>query len=115
MKDWNVSVPRTPQLRNARRIEGDEDPAAFYPSGRHCCWALPEIQGHLARSPPLAKSVAKIRFEPRPIKMGSGWLVIVRFPDQPEIEVPGFATEADAQNWVTNDSWAWLNKLGYGD
>jgi hypothetical protein len=49
------------------------------------------------------------------IKMGSGWLVIVRFPDRPEIEVPGFATEADAQNWVTNDSWAWLKKLGYGD
>jgi hypothetical protein len=74
-----------------------------------------EIQGHPARSPPLAKSVAKIRFEPRPIKMGSGWLVIVRFPDRPEIEVPSFATEADAQNWVTNDSWAWLKKLGYGD
>jgi hypothetical protein len=72
-----------------------------------------EIQGHPARSRPLAKSVARIRFEPRPIKMGSGWLVIVRF--QPEIEVPGFATEADAQNWVTNDSWAWLKKLGYGD
>jgi hypothetical protein len=29
MKDENVSVPRTPQLRNARRIEGDEDPAHF--------------------------------------------------------------------------------------
>jgi hypothetical protein len=73
-----------------------------------------EIQGHLSRSAPLAKSVAKIRFESRPIK-GSGWLVIVRFPDRPEIEVPGFATEADAQNWVTNDSSAWLEKLGYGD
>jgi hypothetical protein len=47
--------------------------------------------------------------------MGSGWRVIVRFPDRPEIEVPGFATEADAQNWVTNDSSAWLEKLGYGD
>src|SRR5437588_12929845 len=79
---------------------------------------LPGVAGDpspSSRSPPLAKSVAKIRFEPRPIKMGSGWLVIVRFPDRPEIEVPGFATEADAQNWVTNDSWAWLKKLGYGD
>jgi hypothetical protein len=67
------------------------------------------------RSAPLAKSVAKTRFEPRAIKVRSGWLVVVRFPDRPEIEVPGFSTEADAKNWVTNDSSAWLQKLGYGD
>jgi hypothetical protein len=63
----------------------------------------------------MAKSVAKIRFEPRPIKVGPGWMVVVTFPDRPEIEVPDFATEADAKNWITNDSWAWLKKLGYGD
>lgn len=63
----------------------------------------------------MAKSVAKIRFEPRPIKAGPGWLVIIRFPDRPEIEVPGFATEADANNWVTNDSEIWLEKLGYAE
>ena len=74
-------------------------------------------QAHLFsnRSAPLAKSVAKIRFEPRPIKAGPGWLVIIRFPDRPEIELPGFATEADANNWVTNDSEAWLEKLGYAE
>ena len=26
----------------------------------------------------------------------------------------GFATEADAQNWVTNDSWAWLKNWDMG-
>jgi hypothetical protein len=47
--------------------------------------------------------------------VGPGWLVVVTFPDRPEIEVPDFATEADAKNWITNDSWAWLEKLGYGN
>jgi hypothetical protein len=52
----------------------------------------------------MTKSVAKIRFETRPVKAGPGWLVIVTFPDRPEMQVRGFATEADAQNWITNDS-----------
>jgi hypothetical protein len=51
----------------------------------------------------------------RPVKVGPGWLVIIKFPDRPEMQVSDFATEADAKNWVTNDSWAWLRKLGYGD
>jgi hypothetical protein len=38
------------------------------------------------------------------VKAGPGWLVIVTFPDRPEMQVRGFATEADAQNWITNDS-----------
>jgi hypothetical protein len=36
-------------------------------------------------------------------------------PDQPEMQISDFATEADAKNWITNDSWVWLKKLGYGE
>jgi hypothetical protein len=71
--------------------------------------------GDRAHIATMTKSAAKIRFEPRPMKGGPGWLVIVTFPDRPEMQVSDFATEADAKNWITNDSWAWLKKLGYGE
>jgi hypothetical protein len=46
------------------------------------------------------------------VKVGPGWLVTVTFPDRPEMQVSDFATEADAKNWMTNDSWVWLKKNG---
>jgi len=61
----------------------------------------------------MARSIANIRFEARPMKRGPDWMVVVTFPDRPEIRVNDFASEADARNWITNDSAAWLERLGY--
>src|SRR5262245_143057 len=61
------------------------------------------------------KSSANIRFEALPMKVGTGWrVVITSFPDRADMEIPNFATEADARNWITNDSEEWLSRLGYG-
>ena len=62
----------------------------------------------------MAESAANIRFEVRPMKKGPTWMVVVTFPDRAEMQVPDFATEADARNWINNDSQEWLRKLGYG-
>jgi hypothetical protein len=61
----------------------------------------------------MAKSAADVTFEPRPLKTGPGWLVVVTFPDQPPEQINDFPTESDAKNWITNDSQAWLKKRGY--
>jgi hypothetical protein len=57
---------------------------------------------------------ADIRFEARPMKAGHNWMVVVTFPNRPEMHVNDFPTEADARNWITNYSQEWLKKLGYG-
>jgi hypothetical protein len=59
------------------------------------------------------QSVAKIGFEARPMKAGQDWMVVATFPDRPELHVSDFPTEADARNWIINDSQEWLKKLGY--
>jgi hypothetical protein len=61
----------------------------------------------------MAKSVAKIGFEARPTKAGQDWMVVATFPDRPELHISDFPTEADARNWIINDSREWLKKLGY--
>ena len=62
----------------------------------------------------MAKSVSEIRFEARPMKAGSNWMVVITFPDRTEMHVDDFPEEADAKSWITNDSREWLGKLGYG-
>jgi hypothetical protein len=66
----------------------------------------------------MAKSSAGIRLEAQPMKSGHHWRVVVTFPDGPELDGPelnvnDFKTEADAKNWITNHSQAWLKELGY--
>jgi hypothetical protein len=61
----------------------------------------------------MAKSVSEIRFEARPMKAGSNWMVVITFPDRTEMHVDDFPEEADAKSWITNDSREWLGKLGY--
>jgi hypothetical protein len=61
----------------------------------------------------MAKSIAGIRLEAQPMKSGHHWRVVVAFPDGPELNVNDFKTEADAKNWITNHSQAWLKEMGY--
>jgi hypothetical protein len=74
-------------------------------------FAISKLWAHITT---MAKSGAEIRFEARPMKAGHNWMVVVTFPDRPEMHVNDFPTEADARNWITNDSQEWLKKLGYG-
>jgi hypothetical protein len=61
----------------------------------------------------MAKSVGRIRFEPRPLNKGPQWQVLVTYPDGTEEHIIGFVTESDARNWITSDSEAWLKELGF--
>src|SRR6266404_4476259 len=83
-----------------------ETASARTPQQEDCSRAVPV--GNPTQLAKRRESV-EIRFETRPVKGGPGWLVIITFPDRPEMQVSDFATEADAKNWITNDSWAWLH------
>jgi hypothetical protein len=49
-------------------------------------------------------------FAIRPVKFGHGYSVFWVTGDGPSIEVSDFATEKAAQDWIDNDSKAWLEK-----
>ena len=63
----------------------------------------------------MVKSTRGITFDPRPLKIGHEWHVVVTYPSGQQEQITGFKTEADAQNWITNDSQAWLKKRDYAD
>lgn len=40
--------------------------------------------------------------QPFPDKTGTGWHVIVRYPEGHERRIEGFATESEAVDWITS-------------
>jgi len=62
----------------------------------------------------MAKAVGKITFNPKPLKVGAQWHVVDTYPRGQEEHITGFKTEADAKDWLKNDSQAWLKKRSYG-
>lgn len=48
------------------------------------------------------------KFEIREGKPGKGWLVHASWSSGRTADIPGFATKADAENWIKNESPAWL-------
>ena len=61
----------------------------------------------------MARPATDIRIDVREMKAGPDWIVVLMFPDRPEMHVHGFTTEADAKNWITNDSPRWAKTFGY--
>jgi hypothetical protein len=55
----------------------------------------------------MALPVAPPRFEPRPIKDGTGWRVLVAWLEGTTEEVDGFATELVAERWIETESLSW--------
>jgi hypothetical protein len=58
----------------------------------------------------MAKPTGKIALTPQPVKVGSQWHVVGTYPGGQQEHIPGFKTEADALDWIANDSAAWLEK-----
>jgi len=46
----------------------------------------------------------------QPIKFGPQWHVVGTYPDGQQEHITGFKTEADALDWIANDSATWLEK-----
>lgn len=49
-------------------------------------------------------------FEVRPVKLGSGYIVVYSPDIGPKEEIGGFAGEIAAVNWITVSSAGWLQK-----
>ncbi len=62
----------------------------------------------------MAKSVGKITFEPKPLKVGHAWHIVATYPSQQQEHITGFQTEAAAEEWLASDKCqAWLKARGY--
>jgi hypothetical protein len=94
-------------------------------ASRHCRPApgcLPDRQAEKLRARPnvnviamslrpmvgaMSKPAKAPRFEPRQLKDGSGWYVLVSWGDRPSEQTGSFATKVQAEEWVdeTRDLW----------
>jgi hypothetical protein len=63
----------------------------------------------------MGKPIGKMTFDPRPLKVGTQWHVVGTYPRGQQEHITGFKTEAEALDWIVNESKAWLKKRGYGD
>jgi hypothetical protein len=110
-----ASLPTTGKNDRRRALAASGDRGSRFQSFGRILRPWHNAAEHLLEVHCTAKSGAEIRFEARPMKAGHNWMVVVTFPDRPEMHVNDFPTEADARNWITtNDSQEWLKKLGYG-
>ena len=48
------------------------------------------------------------KFQSREARRGMGWLVHVSWSSGRTADIPGFASEAEADDWIRSDSPAWL-------
>jgi hypothetical protein len=62
----------------------------------------------------MTNSVDAVTFEPRELKDGSGWYVLVTYPDGPPEHIPDFASEVEARDWIASNAQDWLKRRGYG-
>ena len=58
----------------------------------------------------MAKPTAEITLAAQPVKVGAQWHVVGTYPSGQQEHITGFKTEADALDWIANDSAAWLEK-----
>ena len=58
----------------------------------------------------MAKPAGKITLAPQPVKFGAQWHVVGTYPGGQQEHITGFKTEADALDWIANDSADWLEK-----
>ncbi len=54
----------------------------------------------LAHSPRMTQPHEKPVMEPFPDKDGTGWHVIIRYREAPERRIEGFASKAEAVDWI---------------
>ncbi len=66
-----------------------------------------EIERMLGR---MAKPTGEITLANQPVKVGAQWHVVGTYPSGQQERITGFKTEADALDWIANDSADWLEK-----
>jgi len=60
------------------------------------------------------KSADKVSFEPKPLKIGDGWHIVVTYASGMQEHIPGFNNEAEAREWLTGIGCrVWLRARGY--
>jgi hypothetical protein len=58
----------------------------------------------------MAKPTGEITLAVQPVKVGAQWHVVSTYPGGQQEHITGFETEADALDWIANDSADWLEK-----
>jgi hypothetical protein len=62
----------------------------------------------------MPKSADKVAFDPKPLKVGTGWHIVVTFPGGMQEDVPGFHSEAETREWLRGiGCQMWLAARGY--
>jgi hypothetical protein len=62
----------------------------------------------------MLKPAAKITFEPKPLKVGEGWYIVVTYPGSMQEHIPGFRSEKEAEEWLAGKGReTWLRARGY--
>lgn len=56
----------------------------------------------------MALRVSKAHFQPRPNKRGDGWHILVTWNTGNSVQVPDFASEDEADDWIETKSADWL-------
>ena len=62
----------------------------------------------------MALSPSPAHFNARPFKIGDGWYVRVTWDNGSTADVPNFATEANAEQWIKHEAAAWIEKRRTG-
>jgi hypothetical protein len=62
----------------------------------------------------MGKSALKVKFDPTPFKIGSGWFVRVRLPNGDQTQISGFFNEAEAREWIATEAATWLKQYSDG-
>jgi hypothetical protein len=53
-------------------------------------------------------------FDTKPLKEGSGWYIVVTYPGGMQEHIPGFQSEAEAEQWLSGKGrLTWLKARGY--
>jgi hypothetical protein len=67
----------------------------------------------------MKQPIMKPHMEPRELKDGTGWFVLVIWGDRPSQQMGGFESEAEAQQWIDQDADGWskarLQELHFPD
>jgi hypothetical protein len=64
----------------------------------------------------MPRSAEKLSFDPKPLKAGGGWYIVVTYPAGMQEHIPGFHSEAETQGWLAGKGrQMWLSARGFAE
>ena len=64
----------------------------------------------------MRKTVDKITFDLKPLKVGEGWYIVVTYPGGMQEHIPGFHSVAEAEVWLSGKGrQRWPRARGYSE